>query len=61
MTEGGEPYRNPYTPTPGSSTAPAASTPEEGTHELWIFFWVTVASIGIIVAFGMGAWFYVHH
>lgn len=61
MTEPAEPYRSPYTPTPGSSTAPPDSTPEEGVRELWIFFWVAVVSVVIIAVAGLGAWFYLHH
>jgi hypothetical protein len=60
VTEPAEPYRSPYTPTPGSSTPGPLTTPEEGTAELWTFFWVALVSILIIAAGGLGAWFYVH-
>ena len=61
MTGPAEPYRSPYPTSPGSSTAPAGTTPEEGVHELWVFFWVAVASIVIIAVGGLGAWLYLHH
>jgi len=59
MSAPAEPYRNPYTPTPGSSTPPPDTTPEEGVHELWAFFWVAVISVVIIAAFGIAAWLFV--
>jgi hypothetical protein len=59
VTEPAAPYRNPYNETPGSSTPPAGTTPEEGVHELWTFFWVAVTSVVIIAAFGIAAWLYV--
>lgn len=61
MTEPGESYRSPYAASPGSSTPGADVTPEEGTAELWTFFWVAIVSIAIIAAGGLAAWFYVHH
>ncbi|HTZ61708.1 MAG TPA: hypothetical protein VMC82_03590 [Thermoplasmata archaeon] len=60
MAPSTESYRTPYTPTPGTSTAPAEMTPEEGVADLWAFFWVTIASIVIIAVAGLAAWFYVH-
>jgi hypothetical protein len=61
VTEPTESYRSAYTPTPGSSTPGPEVTPAEGTAELWVFFWVTIASIVIIAAGGLAAWFYIHH
>jgi hypothetical protein len=57
----GEPYRYPYTPTPGASMPGPATTPEEGRTDLVVFFWVTLVSILIIAVGGIGAWWYVHH
>jgi hypothetical protein len=56
-----EPFRTPYTPTPGSSTPPPEVGPSEGIHEMWVFFWVAVVSVGIIAAFGIGAWLVATH
>jgi hypothetical protein len=60
VTEPGGTYRNPYHDSPGSSTSPPHTSPEEGVRELWTFFWVTVISVVIIATFGIGAWLYVH-
>ncbi|MGI0128974.1 MAG: hypothetical protein ACREDE_00375 [Thermoplasmata archaeon] len=61
MTVPARSYRNPYTPTPGSSTPGPEVSPSEGKAELWLFFWVTVASIAIIAAGGIAAWVYAGH
>ncbi|MGP8072772.1 MAG: hypothetical protein ACLPZM_06560 [Thermoplasmata archaeon] len=61
MSESGTPYRTPYTATPGSSTTSPEVTPEEGKADLWGFFWLALLNTGIIVAVGLGTWFYVHH
>jgi hypothetical protein len=60
VTEPAAPYQNPYHESPGSSTPPPGTTPEEGIHEMWTFFWVAVISVVIIATFGIGAWLYVH-
>jgi hypothetical protein len=60
VTEPAEPYRTPYTPTPGSSTPGPRVTPAEGREELWAFFWVAIVSVVIITVGGLAAWFYVH-
>ena len=60
MSESSAPYRNPYNESPGSSMPPAHTTPEEGIHEMWAFFWVTVTAVVIIGAAGLAAWLYVH-
>ena len=52
-------YRNPYTPYPGGSSPPAATTPEEGTHELWAFFWLAIANTVIIAVAGVVTWLWV--
>jgi len=59
VTEPGESFQTPYTPSPGSSTPGPEVTPEEGTGELWTFFWVTIVSVVIIAVAGIGAWLYV--
>jgi hypothetical protein len=53
-------YRTPYTPYPGGSSPPAEVTPEEGTADLWAFFWLALLNTAIIVGVGLAAWFYVH-
>ncbi|HYA58591.1 MAG TPA: hypothetical protein VEH57_09080 [Thermoplasmata archaeon] len=55
-----EAYRNPYTPTPGSSTPPDGTTPEEGKQELWSFFWLALLNTAIIATAGIIAWWLVH-
>jgi hypothetical protein len=60
-TEPNEPFRNPYTPYPGSSTPPAHVTPAEGKADLWAFFWLTLANTAIIGVAGIVAWLYVGH
>lgn len=59
MSEPEGTFRTPYPSTPGGSTPGPDVTPEEGTSELWTFFWVTITSIAIIAVFGIGAWLYV--
>ncbi len=62
MSEPGAPFRSPYTPTAGSSTPGPEVGPEEGVSEMWTGFWVTITSVAIIAAFGIGAWLlFVHH
>ncbi len=61
MDAADEAYRSPYTPTPGGSVPGPEGTAAEGRAELWTFFWVTVASVVIIAAFGIGAWLYWHY
>jgi hypothetical protein len=61
MPENATPYRTPYTPTPGSSTTAPDVGPEEGTADLWGFFWLALLNTAIIVVVGMSAWLYVHH
>jgi len=58
MTEEG--YRNPYTPTPGGSTPPDGTTPEEGKRDLWSFFWLALLNTLIIAVAGVVAWWFVH-
>jgi hypothetical protein len=56
-----EPFRSPYTPTPGASLPGPQVTPREGKHELWAFFWLTLANTAIISVAGIAAWLYVNH
>ncbi|MGA7922540.1 MAG: hypothetical protein WCA77_00995 [Thermoplasmata archaeon] len=51
---------SPYTPTPGSSTPPPTVKAEEGTRDLWTFFWLAIANSAIIIGAGLAAWLYVH-
>lgn len=53
-------YAFPYTPTPGSSTPPPETTPEEGRSDLWGFFWLSIANTAIITVVGVGVWWLVH-
>jgi hypothetical protein len=59
MSESGGDFRTPYTPYPGSSTPSPQVSPEEGTADLWTFFWLALANTGIIAAAGIVAWIYV--
>ncbi|MCI4373126.1 MAG: hypothetical protein L3K02_05740 [Thermoplasmata archaeon] len=52
-------YRTPYTDYPGGPTPAASTTPEEGTADLWAFFWLAFINTAIIVGVGLAAWFYV--
>ena len=61
VTEASQPlFETPYTPTPGGSTPSPSVTPQEGTRELWSFFWLAIANSAIIVGAGVAAWFFVH-
>jgi hypothetical protein len=60
MSETREPYRTPYTPYPGGSMPPAATSPAEGKADLWAFFWLTLANTAIIAVAGIVAWWFVH-
>lgn len=53
-------FRTPYATDPGSSTPSPNVTPEEGTRDLWAFFWLAIANSVIIAVAGLAAWFYVH-
>ncbi|HTP54187.1 MAG TPA: hypothetical protein VML94_04370 [Thermoplasmata archaeon] len=56
---GDEGYSNPYTPYPGSSTPPSATTPEEGKADLWGFFWLALLNTAIIAVAGIATWWFV--
>ena len=60
MTGERDVYRFPYTSTPGTSTAPPETTPEEGTSEFWAFFWLSLLNTAIIVVAGVATWQFVH-
>ncbi|HTT73066.1 MAG TPA: hypothetical protein VMG99_02800 [Thermoplasmata archaeon] len=60
MPGGAAPYSTPYTRTPGGSSPPPATTPEEGTSDLWTFFWLALANTAIIAVAGIAAWWFVH-
>jgi hypothetical protein len=55
-----EPYRSPYTPYPGGSMPPAKTSPKEGKHELWAFFWLALLNTLIIAVAGVATWWYIH-
>jgi hypothetical protein len=57
---GSDGYEFPYTRTPGGSTPPAHTAPEEGVRGLWEFFWLSVLSTAIIAVSGVATWFLVH-
>ncbi len=60
MTPAGHaPFENPYTPYPGGGGPPHDTTPEEGTGELWTFFWVALLCTFIIAGAGVTTWFLV--
>ena len=61
MTSTSEPYRTPYTPTPGSSTPSPHVTPEEGRRELGLFFWLAIINTSIIGGAGAIAWWFATH
>ncbi len=54
-------FTTPYAKTPGSSTPGPGVSPEEGHHELWGFFWLTLADTAIIAVAGFVAWLYINH
>jgi len=55
-----ESFRTPYTPTPGGSIPPAATSPEEGKRDLWTFFWLALLNTAIIAVAGIATWWFVH-
>ena len=55
-----EPFRTPYTPYPGGSMPPAATTPDEGKRDLWTFFWLALLNTTIIAVAGIVTWWFVH-
>ena len=59
MPEDSEAYRDPYTTYPGGSTPPANTSPEEGKHELWSFFWLALVNTLIITVASVVTWWYV--
>ncbi len=49
------PYASPYTAYPGGG--PSHETkPEEGTKELWLFFWLGILNTVIIAVAGVATW-----
>ncbi len=57
MTTPEEPFRSPFPAYPGGGPA-HETTPEEGIGEMWIFFWLALASTVIIAAAGIGTWLF---
>jgi len=53
-------YHYPYTPSPGSSTPGPTMRPEEGTADLWGFFWLALVNTFIIAVAGIVTWWFVH-
>lgn len=51
---------NPYATTPGSSTPGVGVSPEEGTRDLWAFFWLSVVCTGILGIVALVGWFLAH-
>lgn len=56
-----QPYRTPYTPTPGSSTPSPEVTPKEGVRELSLFAWLAIINTTIIGGAGVIAWWIATH
>jgi hypothetical protein len=54
-------FHNPYAGTPGSSTPSPEVTPQEGSGELWAFFWLALANTAIIAVAGVATWLLIHH
>jgi hypothetical protein len=56
MTEPPDPpFKSPFTAYPGGGPS-VATGPEEGTKELWLFFWLAILNTVIIAAAGIGTW-----
>ncbi len=53
-------FSTPYTPTPGSSTPGPAVGPQEGTSELWGFFWLALLNTLVIAVAGVVTWLLIH-
>jgi hypothetical protein len=58
VTDTAQPWRTPYTPTPGSSTPGPAVAPEEGKSELWGFFWLSIINTTVIAVVGVVFWLF---
>ncbi|MCI4329692.1 MAG: hypothetical protein L3K01_08580 [Thermoplasmata archaeon] len=52
---------NPYATTPGSSTPGRGISPEEGSADLWTFFWLSAISTVILIVVAAAGWLLVHH
>jgi hypothetical protein len=52
---------NPYATTPGSSTPGVGVSAEEGSADLWTFFWLSAISSGILIVVAAVGWLLVHH
>ncbi len=55
-----DPFRWPYTPTPGGATPPAQTGRAEGHSEVRAFFWLALLNTVIIAAVGLTVWFLMH-
>jgi hypothetical protein len=51
---------NPYATSPGSSTPGAGVSPEEGSADLWTFFWLSAISTAILIVVAAAGWLLVH-
>lgn len=51
-------FESPFTPYPGGGPE-VDTTPEEGTKELWLFFWLAILNTVIIAAAGIATWWFV--
>ncbi|HKV89864.1 MAG TPA: hypothetical protein VJQ43_01550 [Thermoplasmata archaeon] len=56
MSPAESPLVNPYATTPGSSTPGVGVSAEEGTSDLWSFFWLSVACTAILTVVGVLGW-----
>ncbi len=59
MSVSGAPAYNPYATSPGSSTPGPEVTPEEGSKDLWTFFWLALINTAIIGVVGVIVWYLV--
>ncbi|MCI4363406.1 MAG: hypothetical protein L3K13_03765 [Thermoplasmata archaeon] len=53
-------YRTPYASSPGGSLPDPSTDPREGAHELWAFFWLSLANTAIIGVTGLVVWWLIH-
>jgi hypothetical protein len=51
---------NPYATTPGSSTPGPGISAEEGSGDLWTFFWLSAISTVILIVVAAAGWVLVH-
>ena len=60
MSETAAAHRSPFTTSPGSSTPPPSTSPEEGREDLYSFVILSVLNTAIIAIVGLAVWLSVH-